>query len=149
MTSACFDLFTTAFNDNASRGQLSVNQTNLAAWSAALSGVVVNTNGTTSGFTWIEPAGVYDPQALPPVVRIVNGINKARANATNYPYGQFTHRGDILSVPELTMASPYIPTNSNQVMPDWVYERIPQQIMGLLRGGDEPPRFVIYAFGSR
>jgi len=29
-----------------------------------------------------------------------------------------------------------------------VIERIPQQIMGLLRGGDEPPRFVIYAFGQ-
>jgi len=27
------DLFTTALNDNASRGQLPVNQTNIAAWS--------------------------------------------------------------------------------------------------------------------
>ncbi len=35
------DLFTTALNDNATRGQLSINQTNLAAWSAVLSGVSV------------------------------------------------------------------------------------------------------------
>ena len=38
------DLFTAALNDNATRGQLSINQTNLAAWSAVLSGVVVLTN---------------------------------------------------------------------------------------------------------
>jgi len=140
------DLFTTAINENASKGQLSVNQTNLAAWSAVLSGVIVNTNATTN--TWIEPAGVYDPLNPPPLVQIVNGINRTRANPTNYSFGGFMGRGDILSVPELTMASPYIPTNSNQVMPDWVYERIPQQIMSLLRGGDEPPRFVVYAFGQ-
>ncbi len=38
------DLFTTALNDNATRGQLSINQTNLASWSAVLGGVVVLTN---------------------------------------------------------------------------------------------------------
>jgi len=146
------DLFTTAFNENASKGQMSVNQTNLAAWSAILSGLIVNTDGTTNGFTWIEPACVDQANGVNPprVQQIVDGINRARANPTNYPYGQFTRRGDILSVPELTMASPYIPTNSNpnQALPDWVYERIPQQIMSLLRGGDEPPRFVVYAFGQ-
>src|SRR4029079_672407 len=38
------DVFTTAANENATRGLLSVNQTNRAAWSAVLSGVVVPTN---------------------------------------------------------------------------------------------------------
>jgi hypothetical protein len=144
------DLFTTALNENASKGQLSVNQTNLAAWSAILSGVLVNRDTNANGFTRIEPAGYYDPfgptNALPPLVKIVNGINLARSNPTNFPSGVFAGRGDILSAPELTVASPYVSTN--QVQPDWVYERIPQQIMGLLRGGDEPPRFVIYAFGQ-
>src|SRR5256884_2736933 len=37
-------LFTTALNDNAARGLLSVNQTNSAAWSAVLGGVSVLTN---------------------------------------------------------------------------------------------------------
>ena len=38
-------MFTTALNDNATRGQLSINQPpNLAAWSAVLSGVIVLTN---------------------------------------------------------------------------------------------------------
>ncbi len=45
-----FDLFTTAPNDNASRGQLSINQTNFAAWAAVLDGVIVVTN-STNGYT--------------------------------------------------------------------------------------------------
>jgi hypothetical protein len=150
------DMFTTAFNENASKGQLSVNQTNLAAWSAILSGVIVNPGGTnfvqTNAFRYIEPAGVYDPfgapNTLPPIVQIVNGINRTRSNPTNNPFGSFEGRGDILSVPELTIASPYLQGASANFTPDWVIERIPQQIMGLLRGGDEPPRFVIYAFGQ-
>ena len=36
--------FTTALDENASRGLLSVNQTGMAAWSAVLSGVVAQTN---------------------------------------------------------------------------------------------------------
>ena len=39
-----FDLFTTRLNDNAALGTLSVNQTNLAAWSAVFSGMVALTN---------------------------------------------------------------------------------------------------------
>jgi hypothetical protein len=149
------DLFTTAFNENASKGQLSVNQTNIAAWSAILSGVIVNRGGLSNPPVFIEPAGVYNPFApsnsLPPLVQIVNGINAARrimgtnGLATIIPY---QGRGDILRVPALTVGSPYLQGANPDSTPDWVYERIPQQIMGLLRGGDEPPRFVIYAFGQ-
>src|SRR5260370_3051459 len=145
---------TTAINENASKGQLSVNQTNLPAWSAILSGVIVNFGATNSGqsnvFAFIEPAGVY-PDALgnvPPLVQIVNGINRTRSNSTNNPMGAFAGRGDILSVPELTVSSPYGQGANPDFTPDWVYERIPQQIMGLLRGVDEPPRIVIYAFAQ-
>src|SRR5205823_2074191 len=74
-----FDLFTTAFNDNAARGQMSINQTNLAAWSAVLSGVIALTNSTSdadlaaeSPFQFspfvIDPAGIYDPKFPPPLV---------------------------------------------------------------------------------
>src|SRR5207249_3044560 len=99
------ELFTTAFNDNASRGQLSINQTNLAAWSAILSGVVVLTNAAPNAAALIEPAGAYDPYStnLPPLARILNGINNTRTNFNNRA---FHHLGDILAVPELTVASP-------------------------------------------
>ena len=54
-----FDLFTTAPNDNATRGQLSVNQTNFAAWAALLDGVIVLTNDPVNGLTNI----LIDPNA--------------------------------------------------------------------------------------
>ena len=50
----------------------------------------------------------------------------------------------MLATPELTVSSPYIDTNSFAA--DAVYERIPQQIMGLLH--DDPPRLEVYAFGQ-
>lgn len=135
------DLFTTAFNDNATRGQLSINQTNLAAWSAILSGVNVKPDATTTKF--IAPAGVYDPLSPPPLVQVVNGIINAR---TNFPNRSYQRLGDILAAPELTMNSPYLNTNRTFVN-DAVMERIPQQILGLLKGG-EAPRFVIYTYGQ-
>ncbi len=145
------DLFTTALNDNATRGQLSVNQTNLAAWSAVLSGVIVLTNN----LNWlpIQPAGVYDPSNptnWPPLVRLVNGLNIARYN--NNPRHVFSRLSDILATPELTTASPFLNTNNlpslmNNGLNDAAYERLPQQIAGLLKG-DSVPRFVIYSFGQ-
>jgi hypothetical protein len=135
------DVFTTALNDNSARGQMSVNQTNLAAWSAILGEVNVLPDLTTNVF--IQPAGIYDPAAPPPLVRIVNGIIKARAT---FPGGSFQRLGDILATPELTIASPYLSGRTN-LMNDAVYERIPQQMLGLLKGGEQP-RFVIYSFGQ-
>jgi hypothetical protein len=128
-----FDLFTTAINENASRGRLDVNQTNLAAWSAVLSGVNVLTN-TIGGFTGpalISPAGVYDPtqtniyvysptttniyDPATAVARIWRGINETRANVdTNnnlvFLNHTFQHAGDVLATPELTIQSPFLYT---------------------------------------
>jgi hypothetical protein len=187
------DIFTTAFNDNASRGRLSINQSGLAAWSAVLAGVITLTNNVSDselavtapfvtprvGPSVVEPAGVYDPYsvAMPALVRIVNAINDTRR--TNTVRGVFSHLGDILAVPELTVGdasqqkyvgtapngcwagiSPFI--NPGQAVPpngsghtyqqeyginDATYERIPQQILGLLQC-DAVPRFVIYSYGQ-
>jgi hypothetical protein len=136
------DLFTTAINDNATRGQLSVNQTNLAAWSAVLGGVNVLPDLFTNS-TFIAPAGVYDPANPPGLARIVQGIINSR---TNFPNNTYQRMGDILATPQLTVGSPYLSTRTN-LMNDAVVERIPQQILGLLRTGDQP-RFVIYSYGQ-
>jgi hypothetical protein len=197
------DMFTAAPNDNATRGQLSINQTNLAAWSAVLAGVIALTNVVSdSDFAnnpflrpsnnpvVINPAGVYDPfnrQTFPPMVRIVEAINNARANTNLFPKKVFTRLGDLLSVPELTVGAPYLfPTiyvgvypnghwsgaspflnlgnpatislqsttpgehltaQQRSLLNDAAYERIPQQILGLVRL-DQAPRFVIYAYGQ-
>jgi hypothetical protein len=152
------DLFTTALSDNATRGQLSINQTNLAAWSAVLSGVIVLTNTVVNGNPVlspqpIQPAGVYDPTNptnWPPLVQLVKRINDVRA--TNTTRGVFSHLSDLLAVPELTVASPFLntigtPSRANNGLNDAAYERLPQQMAGLLKV-DTVPRFVIYAFGQ-
>jgi hypothetical protein len=148
-----FDLFTTALNENAARGQLSINQTNLAAWSAVLSGVTVLTNATTGQSTVIQPASLS-----PRVSDMVQAINRTRSATvgTNevFPNKLFGHLGDILAVPELTDKSPFLTNNIAGVIiadpsdiNDEVMERIPQQIMSLLTLS-HTPRFVIYAYGQ-
>ncbi len=151
------DLFSTTFSDTASRGQLSVNQPGLAAWSAVMSGVIALTNTYDNGGNpvllpmVIQPAGVYQTNSPTPLIRMVDGINAARSNRV----GQvFTHMGDILSVPELSIASPFIntatrPDNSQgaYMLNDAAYERIPQQILGLLKV-ETSPRYAIYTWGQ-
>ena len=141
------ELFTVAPNDNAARGLLSVNQTNEAAWAAVLCGVSVLTNhqGTAVdgkvpayGYLYIEPN-------TPQFSNIVYNINTNRAARG----GTFRHLGEVLSSPALTVASPYLNTNVDQSrygITDAVYERIPQQILSLLK--EDEPYVVVYAYGQ-
>jgi hypothetical protein len=152
-----FDIFTTALNDNASRGQLSVNvaastnaDSGLAAWSALLSGIAVPTN-LVGGFTTIPPAGaagIYSPMG-----DLVTNINNQRTLFTNTTgsVGAFKHVGDILSVRALSEQSPFLTPYFNSTLPnqmnDEVYEWLPQQTLSLLRA-DDNPRYVIYCYGQ-
>jgi hypothetical protein len=83
---------------------------------------------------------------------MLDRINELRWNQTN---GQFNTLGEILAVPEFSSASPYLrdpyadpasDVDRNKVLRDVDYERIPQQILSLLKVGE--PRFVIYAWGQ-
>lgn len=171
-----FDLFTTAPNDNATLGQLSVNvgasdprnpQAGLAAWSALFAGVQVLTNtvidgGLRNGMlyfprpSWpftnapIDPAG---PAGLnSPLGQMVAAINRTRANFVNPDglTGTFEHAGDILAVPQLTVQSPFLNHDPNQQtngINDELYEWLPQQVMSLLHVSDSP-RYVIYSYGQ-
>jgi hypothetical protein len=170
------DIFSTALYENSAFGRLNINQSGLAAWSAILSGVIVITNTAPDsyfanspyaapvyGVTNIQPAGIFDvfgPSTnWPALARIVGAINRTRASLTNQ-HQAFQHLGDILAVPELTVASPFLNpgTTANPSaggytyqqtsgLGDAAYERIPQQILGLLKC-DHTPRFVIYAYGQ-
>jgi hypothetical protein len=169
-----FDLFTTAFNDNATRGTLSVNQNHLAAWSALFSGVMVLSNNWSDlkagssaaqyiqfqnpppnySVTNIQPAGSAWTNS--PLGQLVNGINQTRANTNLFPLQTFTHVGDILSVPQLTEQSPFLKAVTNGVadvaqqrngISDEMYEWLPQQTMSLLRCSGSP-RYVIYCYGQ-
>jgi hypothetical protein len=153
-----FDLFTTAFNDNATRGTLSVNQNQLAAWSALFSGIAVPTsfNNTYTNIAPAGPAGAPVPVGPPPnpnsplclgylVQNGTNGINDIRARM---PGGVFQHVGDILAVPALTEQSPFLTAlDPNTQRNDELYEWLPQQTMSLLRCSDSP-RYVIYCYGQ-
>jgi hypothetical protein len=166
-----FDNFSTALNDNATRGQLSVNlgangRPSLAAWSAVLSGVVALTNSTalpqfkqfqplTNGSLTINPAGPAGTNSV--VGRLAFGISSMRAQFKNTDglTGVFEHVGDVLSTPQLTEQSPFLNwNNANQQqngISDEVYEWLPQQTLSLLRvtgTPQSPMRYVIYSYGQ-
>ncbi len=161
-----FDLFTTRLNDNGVKGALSVNQTHIAAWSAVLSGVVGLTNITGSpsvpsvskipvitNFV-ILPAGPDGTNsAIGRLLNGPNGINATRANFANADglVGAFEHVGDILRTPALTEQSPFLNVSDadhrNYDISDQLYEWLPQQVMGLLRGSSAP-RYVVYCYGQ-
>ena len=159
---AYLDLFTTALDDNATRGQLPINQSGLAAWSAVFGGMVALTNatpddelinnGAPTGFepAIIDPAGAYDPadaKTWGAMVKIVQGINNTRTN--RFSDHTFRRLGDLLDTPELTEASPFLnlsPVQKEKGVNDAVYEWLPQQMLSLVRLGQ--PRFVIYSFGQ-
>lgn len=165
------DMFTVATDVNAVTGLLSVNQTNYAAWAAVLGNVMVLSNtidfndylnvtnvaGTTPTYTntMIEPTSLQ----LKTIVDSINNVRSTRlANLGNglRTTNAFVRMGDILSVPQLSVgdtptdASPYLSLfDSNMLygVHDVALERIPQQILSLLKA-DDMPRVVIYAWGQ-
>lgn len=134
-----FSLFTTAMSDNATRGLLSVNQTNSAAWAAVLSGIPLKTSAS-----FVQDDVVITP-VTPEFNTLVGGINQGRGvfppsntgGRNLYPF-----QGGILAAPELSMTSPYLTGDiSEETM-----EAIPRKIMSLLK--DDDPRIVVYAYGQ-
>ena len=148
-----FDLFTAAPTENSARGLLSVNQTNLASWSAVLSGVIVASNTLTSAATY--QGRLIDRASFSPAIsNIVQSINDWRLSPTNHGY--FHSIGDILGAPQLTTRSPFLlmdpslgvggSQSAQKALTDEAIERIPEQIMSLLK--KDEPRYMIYTFGQ-
>jgi hypothetical protein len=137
------DLFTTAPNDNAARGLLSVNQANEPAWAAVFAGVVAQTSATTG--VAIDPTN-----SVTLLVNGPNGINAARAaqlgGVARNPNGLFHHIGDVLQASALTVNSPFLNGTPISSLPDEAIERIPQQTLSLMKVG--LPQFVIYSWGQ-
>jgi hypothetical protein len=158
------DIFTTAPHPNATRGRLSINQANLAAWSAVLSGAVTSEaipHPDDASFT-ASTNVVMAPAAISPdIEHIVEGINLQRVLVSSNRYNGYLHApfnklSDLMSTPELSEASPFLNADINQfdgykptgtaIITDADYERIPQQILSLVKLGE--PRFVVYAWGQ-
>lgn len=170
------NLFTIAPNADARRSRLSVNQTNEAAWAAALGGLLTLSNSVDYIFNPVSTAAEYTNHVIAPLTSqfqsIYNAIVTARNNLTaQNPPGVFTNVGQILGVPELSVGPIIGATRSSEVLPspflnigfpvfpdewspeqkygihDAAYERIPQQLLSLLTVEDYP-RVVIYAYGQ-
>ena len=180
------DLFTTAINDNAARGLMSVNQTNIASWSALLSGVsLLDTSGTVDTSSSVKNPQPFelrpnsaelrkilagytnknDNTVVPGLLQALAGTNAAnqtpkmpvlslvRSNVF-YPGGTFNNLGSILSLPTLSDRAPFLFDHSRvdwtqasaRQMTDEVVERLPQQILSLLRADE--PRVVVYSYGQ-
>ncbi len=147
-----FDLFTAGPNQNATLGQLSVNQTHLAAWSAVFSGIPVYTNFTETNLTIFQPAGINGTNSNLGI--IWNSIQQTRSNTNLFPNQVFTHLGDVLAAPALSDASPFLAPMQNDpvqlqyhsLINDQMSEWLPQETMGLLKLGT--PRYVIYCYGQ-
>jgi hypothetical protein len=150
-----FDLFTTAINGNATRGQLSVNvaagnpdpAAGLAAWSALLSGIAVPPPGPTNTYAVIDPAGAAGVNS--PLGMLVTNINATRNlfNNAGGTGGTFERVGDILAATALTEQSPFLNLANTNYNNDELYEWLPQQTLSLLRVSSAP-RYVIYSYGQ-
>jgi hypothetical protein len=155
-----FDLFTTAVNENATRGQLSVNQSaasydpvanpaaGLAAWSALFSGIALPPVSPTNTYSVIAPVG-SQAIANSSLGILITNINYTRANFVNPDglKGSFENIGDILAVPQLSDQSPFLNLANTNYNSDEMYEWLPQQTMSLLRVS-AAPRYVIYSYGQ-
>ncbi len=148
------DVFTVAQHPNSSYGRLSVNQTNVAAWSAVLGGIDVSTIADVGGkptvvLTNVQPAHVDNNRTIEKLVEAVNFHRTTRMTGE-----VFSSLSEVLGVPELTskslfLTAPFVanpPQISDSPLRDKDVEAIPQKILSLIQRGE--PRFVIYAFGQ-
>ncbi|MFM8879870.1 MAG: hypothetical protein ACKOKG_12180 [Verrucomicrobiota bacterium] len=186
---ALLDAFATALTETAGKGQVGVNQTNLAAWSGILSGVPVlrrlNQDGTNLVATVLDPAGGNGSSYLQRIVagytnnngRVFRGIASGFIHTNGVPgdplidipgpggtvnrgyrprrsLPRFRSVGEICAVETLSVGSPllenveYDENNPGRFrpVPDEVIERIPQQILSLLKA--EEPRYVVYSWAQ-
>ena len=166
------DLFSTSKTPVASTGLLSVNAKSPAAWGAVLSGVAVprkvlkNNDGTWNFHSVRHLGNCMDPTCMGFDFRlapgafmqgIIESINRQRGDVP------FERVSDLLAVSELTDGNPDFlrmingaqQNTGNMTQPyaqrffpnETDYERIPQQILSLLRT-DGTPRFVAYTFSQ-
>jgi hypothetical protein len=144
------ELFTAAPNENAARGALSVNQEGFAAWSALLSGVIALSNTLTTVNERTLPESGFAPAILQPTsIQLSNIYNNIMAYRKSQPGGVFSSAGQILGATNLTVTSPFLRLTTEQTryaINDAAYERLPEQIMGLVKVGQ--PRFAVYSFGQ-
>jgi hypothetical protein len=116
-------------NTNAPQRLVSANERAADPWLVALNGITVITNHTSTSSEMLMMTS-NSPQAG----LIAEGIRATRASL---PSQAFRTLGDVLAVPELTAASPWLNTNGSSAlkrsMTDEAYEAIPSHLLSRLR----------------
>lgn len=119
------------------RGLLSVNETNEARWRQALHGITVWSNAVPPdpccGPPQFETHTMHSNS--PQAELIARAVQETRASRTPAYFGRL---GDVLSTPELTVASPWLNRSDPNAfiygLTDEAYEKIPEQLLLRLRG---------------
>jgi len=145
------DLFTVAPHPEATRGLMPVNQTNLAPWSAVLSGITVLSNGLPDeALGTNSPLVMDDVQIMPNSAQLILLFDSINQQRTQMPQQRYARISDLLANSVLTVNSPFLnlssPIQQQRGVPDAAYECIPQKLLSLLRLDDA--RYVIYAWGQ-
>lgn len=130
-----FDVFAIAFDDP--HQLLSVNNPNTNSWLGVLDGLTVLTNNLTD-VQLMSMNPQFDTFVMesnsPQAAFIANAINAARSGQ---PSHYFRGLGDILIVPELSDASPWLNRSTGKQLQkgitDEAYEIIPSQLLARLR----------------
>jgi hypothetical protein len=122
-------LLISLLNTNDPRTLASVNQPGVSAWCGLLDGMTVLTN---TDIGQLDPVimSSNSPQAAT-IAAALDAMRSAQPNQT------FRSIGDILAVPELSVASPWLDLSSGYEvewsLTDEAYEAIPSQLLPLLR----------------
>ena len=108
--------------------KMSIKNSDINAWLAVLNGLTVQTNSSPATILNISSNSV---QAL----NIAQGIINARQN---FPSLTYSHLGDILATPQLTVQSPFLDMTGISSLnagglTDEILESLPSQLLPLLR----------------
>ena len=120
-------------NTNDPRNLASVNQPGVPAWLRLLDGMTVLTNYfDTFGYEWFDPLIVSSNS--PQAATVAAALDAARSSQPNRTFRSI---GDLLAIPELSTASPWLDTNGvaqiDSSMNDEACESLPSQLLPLLR----------------
>jgi hypothetical protein len=122
-------LVVSLLNTNDPRNLASVNQPSVPAWSSLLDGMTVLTNSAPLQF---DPVIVSSNS--PQAATVAAALDAARASR---PGQRFRDLAEILAIPELSLASPWLdPTGASKLlstMNDEACEALPSQLLALLR----------------
>ena len=130
-------LFLKLCNTNDPLNLFSVNEASETAWAGLLNGMTVLSNTPPTYFARTAPTN-FDTLLIesnsPQVQIVVDGIDRTRSRG--FP-AYFRELDEILATPELSVASPWlnrsVEIDLSYGLTDDAYERIPEQLLPLLR----------------